>query len=714
MQALELAGMLFLHLALGQRSRDPGRIHRIGVGIEDDEVEVPDDDRESGEPRLVEVDCTADIVPELREQPDECVVEPHDDAGDRHDHSPPDERPVFGLLDVAEAVEARLLGCEPEVVSNHADRIGQVPAAPPEVPHEAAAPLRERHVPDVEQTGRDEDHGTHAVDDAAQLEAERIQPSQELDPARPGIAQHEPRDDQERETDEEGAVLEAFAEGHSQIEGVSGGRLGEDSPADGELTPRFLDEVESVVKEHAAHHEDDEGDVEGGDPVEQRRPLDRRGHVDLGGAEALVGAGVTARGAARLRQIGRCDARGRVRGRKDVVRAVAAGAVGDLDGAAPRREPVKAVLERLRPVPRQAPLFRQRHRGVTRRARESGDVGGRDGRAGVLRREDGVLAVAVGACGRVRIALVEAHPVDAGVVLAALGLVAPAADLLDVHLVDRRDRVESVPGVVRAVAIDAGRGPRVPPQERGAMDALLVRRDEARARRHLLPHDLVLHVAGHAQAFLGELARGEVRDGSGGQRFAVAGQTGQRPRPGRPRTAVLGREEPLGDVGMAVPAGGDVAGGREVEARVSDLPDGVRAVTVGASGLDRLRIRGGQARVEGVGFGRRVVAGGAIDGSKLRGVWKIRGLREVRMAVHAREARFSVHGPRERLRSDEDRAPVVALGRGIAVAGLAVLVRRRGRIFRRGERGRRGTQRQSAREDAKRSHAVPGCSPSVR
>ena len=52
----ELERMLLLHLALGQLPRQPGHVHRVGVGIEDDVVEVPDEDGECREPGLVEVD----------------------------------------------------------------------------------------------------------------------------------------------------------------------------------------------------------------------------------------------------------------------------------------------------------------------------------------------------------------------------------------------------------------------------------------------------------------------------------------------------------------------------------------------------------------------------------------------------------------------------------------------------------------------------------
>src|SRR5471032_1230071 len=78
----EFERVLVEHLALRHAAGEPREAHRVDVGVENHEVEMPDDDRERREDRLVEVDRTRDIEAELGEQADGGVVEPQDRAGD--------------------------------------------------------------------------------------------------------------------------------------------------------------------------------------------------------------------------------------------------------------------------------------------------------------------------------------------------------------------------------------------------------------------------------------------------------------------------------------------------------------------------------------------------------------------------------------------------------------------------------------------------------
>jgi hypothetical protein len=140
-----------------------------------------------------------------------------------------------------------------------------------------------------------------------------------------------------------------------------------------------------------------------------------------------------------------------------------------------------------------------------------------------------VFAVAVGAGGGVLVPFVKREPVNAGVVLAALRFVAPPADLLHAHLVDRRGRVEAVPGVVGAMAVDTGRSPGIAAGQRGAMNAVLVRGDEAGCRGGGIPHGLVTEMAGEAEALLRELQGGGLCTGTDRDGRAMAGEAGRGP-----------------------------------------------------------------------------------------------------------------------------------------------------------------------------------------
>ena len=76
--------MLLRHFFLRHPPGEPGEVHGINVGVEDHEIEMPDDNRERREDRLVEVDGARDVEAEFGEESDRGVVEPQDHAGDAH------------------------------------------------------------------------------------------------------------------------------------------------------------------------------------------------------------------------------------------------------------------------------------------------------------------------------------------------------------------------------------------------------------------------------------------------------------------------------------------------------------------------------------------------------------------------------------------------------------------------------------------------------
>ena len=367
--------------------------------------------------------------------------------------------------------------------------------------------------------------------------------------------------------------------------------------------------------------------------------------------------------------------------------AVAAGTVGHLDDAPAGSQAVVTVGKRLRPVVREVPLLRDLHRRVAGGADARGNVGRRHRRLRVLRREDAVLPVAVRAGRRVLVSLVEGHSVDARVVQAALGLVTTPADLFDPHLVDRRGGIEAVPGVVGPVTVDAGRGTGVAARQRRAVNAVLVRGDEAHGRPGSVPHGLVAQVARETEPLLGHLQGGGVGDRALRDREMVAGQAGRRAeRARRERPAVLGRAQARGRLAMAAAAGLGLSRRGEAKRRILHRDDFVGPVAGGAGDLGLALARGGAAdrgveRVRGTGA---VVAARAGDRRQALLVREVRGLGEVRVAVHAGEARGSVDRGGELALGDGDRSPVGPLGGRIPVAGQAVGV---GRGFDRRGRG---------------------------
>ena len=467
---------------------------------------------------------------------------------------------------------------------------------------------------------------------------------------------------------------------HAQVEGVAHEFLLDLSAPDLQLPCGLAEEIEEIVEEHPADDADDQDDVERRDPVDQGRVLLRSGHVHVPQGEPRVRAGMASGGAAGRREVGAVDPRGRVRGGEDVVGAVAARAVGDLDRAAARRQAVVAVGEGLQAVLRDVPFLRQLQRGVTRRADPGRDVGRGDGGARIPRRKDGVLPVAIGARRGVLVPLAQGGAVNAGGEEAVLGGVAPRADLLDLHLVDERGGVESAALVVSAVAIHAVGRAGIAAGERVAVNAVLEGGDESRGGGGAGLDRLVVEVTVQAEALLGPLQvhRGEA--GAGRDRISVAGDTaGSGARPAREGLSVLGGKIMLAGLGVAVSAGLGLPGGSEPEGRVADRRDLVGPVAIRAGDLRFLFSAGrpGDLRMERVGRARPVVAGGAIDLVQAGLVREVRGLRQIRVAVDAGHARLAVNGGIEFRLGDEDGAAARALRVLVRVAGQTVVVARR-------------------------------------
>ena len=150
--------------------------------------------------------------------------------------------------------------------------------------------------------------------------------------------------------------------------------------------------------------------------------------------------------------------------------------------------------------------------------------------------------------------------------------------------------------VVRPVAIDAGRRPRVAAQQGRAVDAVLVGGDEARARGHLLAHRLVLQVARQAEALLGSFPREQVGNPVGGDRLAMAREAGRLLRGARALArTVLGTEQRPGDLAVAPPARRDFPRRRERKGRVLDRRRVVPPVAAKAIRLGRLSVGAGRA-----------------------------------------------------------------------------------------------------------------------
>lgn len=109
--------------------------HPEDIGVDEDVVEVPDDDREHGEGRLVEVDSADELERPRRDAVKDRDLEPQGQTGREHHDRAAGERPVFHLLPVGEAAVPRLLFGQPEVVRHRGDQLAPVRDAGRADPH---------------------------------------------------------------------------------------------------------------------------------------------------------------------------------------------------------------------------------------------------------------------------------------------------------------------------------------------------------------------------------------------------------------------------------------------------------------------------------------------------------------------------------------------------------------------------------------------------
>ena len=231
-------------------------------------------------------------------------------------------------------------------------------------------------------------------------------------------------------------------------------------------------------------------------------------------------------------------------------------------------------------------------------------------------------------------------------------------------LLTNDEAVEPLALVVRAVAVDAGRRPGVAPQERLAVDAVLVGGDEARRSPRPGPRRTCCWSGRRGTAAPGPSSRPRAsRPSPDVTGLAVAGEA-----VGAQGLTPLARAFPCSDARKCVltsswqlPHASGLARRGEAEPGVLDRRDLVGAMAIRAGDL---RPSPGSAaaardlRMERMRRAGPVVAGSAIDLLQARLVRKVRRRREVRVAVHAGDAGLAVDRGVELLRGTRTDLPL--------------------------------------------------------
>src|SRR5271165_1243096 len=221
------------------------------------------------------------------------------------------------------------------------------------------------------------------------------------------------------------------------------------------MEDEFLAEHQDVVQHHPADDDDNHPDIERGDEGDDFATevgLLHAIQVNFAGNELRVGSRMAL--PAGLREIGVVNGRARVTGWQDIVHSMTTGAIRNRSRTHLRRHAVVARQIRRDTVTGDAEFRRELYAGVTRCA-SSAYVARSHRRLRIIRRLDGMYAMAVGADRRLPVALGQRRPMDALYISCLHVGVALAARTGHVGLGNWRLRVRPGQYVMRSVAVGA-------------------------------------------------------------------------------------------------------------------------------------------------------------------------------------------------------------------------------------------------------------------
>src|SRR5574337_704132 len=285
---LQFGSVILSHLFPCERTRQPDQTHGVDIGPEDDAVDVPDEDRKRGKPRLVIMDHGREVDHQQGPALQRISLKPHNKPGTGHHDSAPYDRPVLQLLHVTETVETGPMGPQTQVKGYHAPCLTDVPPAgsdqstlhPPTPGPEQIHQMvhgRYRH----QRTGN-----------PMEPRADRISsfdPDQRSYPPRIGKLQCEARDNEDREGTEQYSVLYPLIEREALDESARNLWRYADSIGVPPLRPPTLTQTRQKVKPVVqAHPADDDHDHHQVDSPNNGHPwmlAELRSYVDPGGGQ---------------------------------------------------------------------------------------------------------------------------------------------------------------------------------------------------------------------------------------------------------------------------------------------------------------------------------------------------------------------------------------------------------------------------------------------
>src|ERR1051326_4252762 len=132
-------------------------------------VEMPDDDRQRSQDRLVKMDSQRNVDPPASEKTEQTNLEPDHQPRKAHDESAPDDRPIFRLLGITEARDLRLYSFAAERVRQVTDDIAHILKLWPHVLDPSPPVWRQRQIEQVISSSHEHDDCGDAVKHAPQI-----------------------------------------------------------------------------------------------------------------------------------------------------------------------------------------------------------------------------------------------------------------------------------------------------------------------------------------------------------------------------------------------------------------------------------------------------------------------------------------------------------------------------------------------------------------
>src|SRR5687768_5730297 len=144
-------------------------VHWIHIRVENHLIEVPHNDRQCRQHRLVKVDCQSYVDGPTRQKSKDAQLEPNHQTRQAHDHRAPYHRPVLSLFSITESGNPWSYSGGSQIIAEITQHILEVFSADGHVFQPQPAFFRNAKICEMVNTGCKHNHRCHSVDYPAQV-----------------------------------------------------------------------------------------------------------------------------------------------------------------------------------------------------------------------------------------------------------------------------------------------------------------------------------------------------------------------------------------------------------------------------------------------------------------------------------------------------------------------------------------------------------------